>query len=125
MAIFSLVDTDEDLKNTFFNFVLVPWDVCESPPTLLLHTAMMEQNFIYSTAGSVNRYHAVFPHIFFNSSLFSTSIQLLDDTQLLKKLSKPGCQPTLTICAAHFEQRLKRGKSIKENFPCASQAAST
>lgn len=83
MAIFPLVDADEDLKNTFL-ILCSCHEMSMSPPpppTTLLHTARTEQNFIYSMAGSVNRYHAVFPHIFFNSSLFPTSIQLLDGIQ--------------------------------------------
>lgn len=42
MAIFSLVDADEDLKNTF----LILCSCREISMNPLLHTAMMEQNCI-------------------------------------------------------------------------------
>lgn len=53
------------------------------------------------------------------------SIKLLVLPSALKRLQepfKPGSQPTLTICAPHFEQRLKKPRVSRRFALCASSS---
>lgn len=140
-----LMKISNTLSLQCFNYVLVPWDFCKTTPLRRCHTQHKQKQLWWKESGKqildlvlelmrliycIWRFTQQTPccvptHFLLFIQLHAFQLHfwtILGIKKTLQEPFKPGSQPTLTICAPHFEQRLKKPRVSRRFSSCASSS---